>query len=207
MRLNKDATNPFYTIFHPFDCSWDIRFKQKGSYVFACVILVVMFLTSIFQRQSTGYIFNKNNINELNVFVQLAGVALPYGLFVIANWVISILMNGTGRFRDIAIYTAYCCVPYIIGIIGSVLMSNVLTREEPFAEYLLVFGAAWSVVILFIGLMVMHQYGFVENVFSFFCTIFVMFILLFLIMLVGSLASDLYTFVGTIVKEVGFRIS
>lgn len=207
MKLSKDATNPFYTILHPFDCSWDIRFKQKGSYVFAGMILAVMFLTSIFQRQSTGYIFNYNNLSELNVFVQLAGVVLPYGLFIIANWVISILMNGTGRFRDIAIYTAYCCVPYILGTIGSVLMSNVLVREEPFAEYLMFFGTAWSLIILFIGLMTMHQYGFVQNVVSFFCTIFVMFILMFLMMLVGSLASDLYTFIGTIVKEIGFRIS
>ena len=62
MKLSKDATNPFYTILHPFDCSWDIRFKQKGSYVFAGMILAVMFLTSIFQRQSTGYIFNYNNL-------------------------------------------------------------------------------------------------------------------------------------------------
>lgn len=208
MKLNKkDATNPFYTIFHPFDCSWDIRFKQKGSYAISGVILVVLFLATIFQRQNTSYIFNSNNLSELNIFIQLLGVALPYGLFVVANWIMSILMNGTGRFRDIAIYTAYCVVPYGIGIIVSTMMSNVLVKEEPFAEYVFVFGAAWSVVILFIGLMVMHQYGFVQSVFSIFCTVCVMFILLFLIMMVGSLATDLYSFVGTIIKEIGFRIS
>lgn len=207
MREKKTATNPFYTIMHPFDCSYDIRFKGKGNLWFTIVILLAMFLTSIFQRQNTGYIFNSNKLSDLNTLLQLVGAVLPFVLFVISNWVVSILMNGTGRFRDIWIYSAYCCIPYIIGNIGAVLLSNVLVKEEPFAGYLQVFGAAWSLVILFIGLMVMHEYGFTKSLFSVACTIFVMFILLFLIMLAGSLATDLYGFVLTVVREIMFRIS
>lgn len=203
----KTATNPFYTILHPFDCAYDIRFKGKGNIWFTLIILAVFFLSSVFQRQNTGYIFNSNKLSDLNAPLKLVGVALPFVLFVISNWVVSILMNGTGRFTTIWIYTAYCCVPYILGIILSTLLSNVLVQGEPFAQYVQVFGAAWSLVILFIGLMVMHEYGFSKNIFSCFCTICIMLILLFLIMLVGSLASDLYGFVATIVREITFRIS
>ena len=128
-------------------------------------------------------------------------------LFVISNWVVSILMNGTGRFRDIWIYTAYCCIPYMLGNIGSVLLSNVLVKEEPFGDYVSILGATWSLVILFIGLMVMHECGFTKNIFSCFCTICIMLVLLFLIMLVGSLATDLYGFVVTIFREIMFRVS
>ncbi|MCI9219191.1 MAG: YIP1 family protein [Lachnospiraceae bacterium] len=207
MKEKKTATNPFYTIMHPFDCSYDIRFKEKGNTGITIVILLFFFLTSIFQRQNTGYIFNDNKLSDLNVFLQFISVALPFVLFVISNWVVAILMNGTGRFRDIWIYTAYCCIPFILGNIVSVLLSNVLVREEPFGGYVQVFGAAWSLVILFIGLMIMHEYGFTQNLFSCVCTIFVMFILLFLIMLVGNLATDLYGFVMTVVKEITFRMS
>lgn len=207
MKEKKSATNPFYTIMHPFNGSYDIRFKGKGNTWFTIIILVVLFLTSIFQRQNTGYIFNNNKLSDLNVFLQFIGVFLPFVLFAISNWVVAILMNGTGRFRDIWIYGAYCCIPYILGNILSVLFSNVLVREEPFGGYVQVFGVAWSLVILFIGLMTMHEYGFTQNVFSCACTIFVMFILLFLIMLVGNLATDLYGFVMTVVKEIVFRMS
>ena len=116
-------------------------------------------------------------------------------------------MNGTGKFRDIWIYTAYCCVPYIICNVLAVLLSNVLVAAEPFAGYVSTFGSAWSLVVLFIGLMVIHEYGFVKNVFSCFCTLFVMFLLVFLIMLLGSLTSDLYGFVVTIAKEILYRVS
>lgn len=207
MRDRKTATNPFYTIMHPFDCSYDIRFKEKGNLWFTIVILVLLFLTSIFQRQNTGYIFNNNKLSDLNTVLQFVGVALPFVLFVISNWVVSILMNGTARFRDIWIYTAYCCIPYMLGNIGSVLLSNVLVKEEPFGEYVSILGVAWSLVILFIGLMVMHEYGFTKNIFSCFCTICIMLVLLFLIMLVGSLATDLYGFVVTIFREIMFRVS
>lgn len=207
MKEKKSATNPFYTIMHPFNCSYDIRFKEKGNTVFTIIILTVFFLTSIYQRQNTGYIFNNNKLSELNVFLQFISVVLPFVLFVISNWIVAILMNGTGRFRDIWIYGAYCCVPFILGNIVSVWLSNILVREEPFGGYVQVAGAAWSLIILFIGLMIMHEYGFTQNVFSCICTIFVMFILLFLIMLVGNLASDLYGFVMTVAKELIFRMS
>lgn len=207
MKNKKTATNPFYTIMHPFDASYDIRYKEKGNWYFSLIILLVFFLVSVFQRQSTGYIFNNNKLSDLNAPLKFVGVVLPFTLFVIANWVVSILFNGTGRFRDIWIYSAYCCIPYIIGNFVAVLLSNVLVMEEPFGEYVQIFGAAWSLIILFIGLMVMHEYNFTKNLFGCLCTIFIMFILFFLIMLLGSLASDLYGFVVTIAKEIMFRVS
>lgn len=207
MKNKKTATNPFYTIMHPFDASYDIRYKNKGNWYFSLIILLVFFLVSVFQRQSTGYIFNNNKLSDLNAPLKFVGVILPFTLFVIANWVVSILFNGTGRFRDIWIYSAYCCIPYIIGNFVAVLLSNVLVMEEPFGEYVQIFGAAWSLIILFIGLMVMHEYHFTKNLFGCLCTIFIMFILFFLIMLLGSLASDLYGFVVTIAKEIMFRVS
>ena len=65
----KTATNPFHTIMHPFDASYDIRFKGKGNVPISIVILGALFLTTIFQRQSTGYIFNYNKLSDLNVFL------------------------------------------------------------------------------------------------------------------------------------------
>ena len=204
---NRNYTNPFVTIFHPFDASYDIRFKNRGSWRISCVILVLMFFASVFSRQNTSYIFNYNKLSDFNVLLQLLGVALPFGLFVISNWIMGILLDGTGRFRDIFIYTSYSLVPFVIGTFASVVVSNGLTMEEPFADYLFIAGAAWSIILEFIGLMIMHEYGFVKNCFSCACTLVTMLILVFLIMLVGSLASDFSGFVTTITREILFRLS
>ena len=111
----RNYTNPFVTIMHPFDASYDIRFKNKGSWSISCVILALMFFASVFSRQNTSYIFNYNKLSDFNVLLQMLGVALPFGLFVISNWIVGILLSGTGRFRDIFIYTSYCMVPFVIG--------------------------------------------------------------------------------------------
>ena len=203
---NRNYTNPFVTILHPFDGSYDIRFKNRGSVGISCVILVLLFFASVFSRQNTSYIFNYNKLSDFNL-LQLLGVALPFGLFVIANWIIGILLDGTGRFRDIFIYTSYCLVPFVIGTFFGAVVSNGLTMEEPFADYLIIAGAAWSIIIEFIGLMVMHEYGFVKNCFACACTLATMLIMVFLIMLGGSLASDLIGFLTTITREILFRMS
>ena len=204
---NRNYNNPFVTILHPFDSSYDIRFKNRGSVGISCVILALLFFASVFSRQNTGYIFNRNKLSDFNVLLQFLGVALPFGLFVVANWVMGILLEGSARFRDIFIYTSYSLVPYVIGTFGGAVMSNGLTMEEPFADYLIIAGAAWSIVNVFIGLMVMHEYGFVKNCFSCACTLATMLIMVFLIMLGGSLASDFIGFVTTIAREILFRLS
>ena len=204
---NRNYTNPFVTIMHPFDGSYDIRFKNRGSVSISCVILVCMFFASVFSRQNTSYIFNRNKLSDFNVMMQLLGVALPVGLFMISNWIMGILLDGSARFRDIFIYTSYSLVPYVIGIFAGAVVSNGLTMEEPFADYIIIAGTAWSAVSLFIGLMIMHEYGFVKNCFSTACTLATMLILVFLIMLGGSLASDFIGFVTTITRELLFRVS
>lgn len=202
----KTANNPFYVIFHPFDASYDIRRKEKGSYHIAAALLLIWFFISIMERQNTGYIFNYNKLSELNVLIQFAKVILPFSMWVCGNWIVSILMNGTGRFRDIFIYSAYCALPYMIGCILSIFLSNLLAMNEPFASYVSVFGTAWSLIILFIGMMVIHEYRFKEAIAACLFSVFVMAILLFLMMLVGNLFTEFSGFIQTIYKEILFRL-
>jgi len=202
----KNATNPFYTIMHPFDSSYDIRFKNRGSISASVIILVIWFFASVMQRQNTGFVFNSNKLSDLNIFILMAKVVLPFCMWTCANWIISILMNGTGRLRDIWIYSAYCAVPYIAAMMISTLFSNVLVMNEPFANYVMLFGTGWSLIILFIGTMVMHEYGFKENIAACLLSIGAMAIILFLTMLVGNLYTEFVNFIKIIMNEILFRL-
>ena len=59
---NRNYTNPFVTILHPFDASYDIRFKNRGSVGISCVILVLLFFASVFSRQNTKSSGNEQRI-------------------------------------------------------------------------------------------------------------------------------------------------
>lgn len=204
--MDLKADNPFYTMLHPFDGFYDVRAKKAGKAYLSFIILILWCLVSIFERQSTGYIFNHNKISELNIFLQIAKVIIPFVMWVYGNWIISILMNGTGSFRDIWLVSAYSAVPYIMSVIISVCLSNILVMNEPFAQYAIVFGMLWSLLILFIGMMVIHEYTFSQNVTSVIFSVAVMGVILFLMMLLMTLWSQFYFFIRTIITEILFRI-
>ncbi|HHX61308.1 MAG TPA: YIP1 family protein [Epulopiscium sp.] len=202
----KSASNPFYMVFHPFDSSYDIRFKNEGIYSYTIIILLLWFLSAIMVRQNTGFIFNRNKLSDLNVFILFAKVVIPFIMWVVGNWVVSILINGTGRFKDIWIVSAYAAIPYIISTLGSVILSNMLVMNEPFAEYLLLFGTAWSLIILFVGMMVIHEYKFTENITACLFSIAVMAIILFFLVLIGNLYQEFMNFIRSIYTEILFRL-
>ena len=54
----EDLKNLFYTLFHPFDGFFEMKFRKKGSMALATVLLVLYGLVSIFNTQYTGFIFN-----------------------------------------------------------------------------------------------------------------------------------------------------
>lgn len=200
------TSNPFHVIYHPFDSFYEVRAKNEGEIAYTVLILLIWFIAGIFKRQNTGYIFNYNKLSELNIFLQLAIVCIPFVMWVTGNWVMSIFMNGIGRFRDIWIVSAYSAVPYILATFLSVMFSNVLSKTEPFADYILFFGATWSLILLFIGTMVIHEYKFTQNILSTVLTVGVMLSILFLAMLLGSLLSELVTFFKTVTREILFRL-
>ncbi|WMJ86793.1 Yip1 family protein [Anaerocolumna sp. MB42-C2] len=207
MKMKKaKASNPFYMIFHPFDASYDIRFKNEGVFGISFVILFIWFLASIMERQNTGFIFNHNKLSDLNVFVVFAKVVFPFAMWTCGNWVVSILKNGTGRFRDIWILSAYCSVPHIIAKITGIFLSNFLVLNEPFADYVKLFGLLWSLIILFIGTMIIHEYGFTETIAACIFSVGIMAVILFISVLVGNLYTEFINFIKTIFSEILFRL-
>lgn len=204
--IHWNPSNPFFAMFHPFDASYDIRFKDFGSAKISCAILVLWFLAVVMERQNTGFIFNYNKVSDINIFLVLAKALCPFLMWVCGNWVISILMNGTGRFRDIFIVSAYSLLPFTLAKIGSVALSNILVRNEPFAQYVSLFGMGWSIIVIFIGTMIMHEYGFKRNLAAILFSVCVMAVILFFFVLIGNLLTEFINFIKTIVSEFLFRL-
>ncbi|HWT73447.1 MAG TPA: YIP1 family protein [Mobilitalea sp.] len=200
------ASNPFYLMFHPFNASYDIRFKNEGIPVISYLILIIWFFAQVMECQNTGFIFNFNKLSDINVFILFAKVVIPFAMWTCGNWVVSILINGTGRFRDIWILSSYCAVPHIIAMLCRVFLSNVLVMNEPFADYVSLFGMGWSLIILFIGTMVIHEYGFTENITACLFSVGIMAIILFFTVLVGNLYTEFISFIKIIFSEILFRL-
>lgn len=115
-------------------------------------------------------------------------------------------MTGKGKFNEIMTVTAYALIPYIASLFINLALSNVLSQNEGvFMAVVSVIGLVWSAAILFAGMMTIHQYSVGKTVLSFLVTIVGMLILVFLMVLVITLAAQVMSFVDSIIREVSIR--
>lgn len=197
----------FYLLFHPADGFFELRHNGKYSLWIANLLASLWFLLEALTFNYSGFIFNYNNAADfsvISIFITTVGLCF---IFCLSNWLFSTFFNGKGRFKEVWIYFCYSLVPMLFSSAINLLLSQFLTKDESmFMEYIGVIGTAWTIILVVIALQQLHQYAFVQNLFSLFASVVGVMILLF----IGLLAVNLYTqcesFLSSVIKEVLYRI-
>lgn len=173
----------------------------------ALTFLVLLIITYILRRQYTGFIFNENDPKELNVFIEIISVLLPFFLWATANWCITTLMDGEGSYRDIVIATAYALVPLILINLPLVPFSRIINMEEgAFYYFFASVSVLWTGALILAGASVTHQYTMTKTVFTSILSVVGMGLMIFIGLLVFSLLQQMISFVYTIYREIAFRL-
>lgn len=199
--------NPLRCLLHPFEAYYAVKDERKGSVLAASLIVLLFFFSALLQRQNTGFIFNYADLSALNIWLIATKTLVLYVLWVTCNWAVATWMDGEGKAVEIVIISAYSLLPYVFATIISTLLSNVLLQEEgAFLHYFAVIGILWSAVLMIIGMMIIHDYGFVKTLQSLLMTFIAMGIVVFLVILFYTLFHQLYVFFYTIYNELLFRL-
>lgn len=149
----------FYVCFHPFDGFYDLKYEKKGNLTTAVSILVLSVITTILENTSTSYIFNYNNPKYVNILFITLTKLLPLIMFAIANWCLTTLMDGKGRFKDIFIFTCYAQMPIIMINLPMIFVSHLLVAEEGSLYHtMFTISGIWSLALLAAGTMQTHDY-------------------------------------------------
>lgn len=195
----------FYVIFHPFDGVWDIKHEKRGSKRGAAIIFGAVLLSVAVNKLITGYIFNPDGKN--GVLNSILAALLLMVLFCVSNWCFTTLMNGKGRFKDILITVCYCLTPIVFVMIPAGIFTNILViSESGVITMLTAAGFIWAGILLFLGIMVTHQYSLPKNVLSFILTIIGMMAILFVGLLIINLFGRIGTFIGNLLTELSLRM-
>lgn len=196
-----------YVIFHPFDGFWDLSHEQRGSMAAAHTFLFLFLLTYVLRLMCTNFQFITANVQFINIYEQCASLLLPFLILCIANWGLSTLFDGKGRFKDIYMAMCYALVPYILIQLPLVLISHLISFDE-YAYYTVLAGISviWSVALVFVGLMQVHDYSPGKTLLFIVATVFGAMIILFLILVFFSLLSDAIGYFVSLYREVIFRL-
>ena len=108
-------------------------------------------------------------------------MALLIFLFTVGNWSITTLLEGKGTYRNLYCYRIFIIPVVIIGF-PAVFISNYLTLDE-IGLYSLAMSAAYFLtgVMLFMGILNIHEYGLLKTIFTFILTVVAMAFMAFLV--------------------------
>ena len=196
-----------YVIFHPFDGFWDLVHEQRGSLAAAHTFLFLFLLTRVLKLMLTNFQFISAPLQYINIYEQCGSLLLPFLILCVANWALSTLFDGKGRFKDIYMAMCYALVPYVLIQLPLIFISHAISFDE--ASYYEVFmgiSVIWCVFLAFVGLMQVHDYSPGKTIIFLFFTIFGALVILFLILVFFSLLSDAVAFFVSLYREIVFRL-
>ena len=157
-------------------------------------------------RIYASFVVNDIEPRTVNSMAELAGVLILYLVLCVGNWSVTCLMEGEGRFKDILIAVGYSMLPMVVGtVLATIVSQGVAENEEAFYTILIGIGTAYTVIMMLIGIMQIHNYTLGKTLITLFLTIIAVLIIIFLALLVFNFITRCTAFFRSIYTELIFR--
>ena len=191
-----------YALFHPNKGITELVAEHKKMNIATVIILLSAFLISIISYRFTGFIFNQNDPNKMDIVTMFVGIAGIFVIAVAANWLVTTMTDGTGKLPEIANVIAFSLLPVLCSQILNTILSNVLTASESmFLSVISVIGYLWTAVLLVLGLAKIHQFSFSRNLLMLGLTVVEICIILVLLLLCFSITKQIQIFFSSVFDE------
>ena len=196
----------FHVMFHPFDGFWDLKHEKRGSVRAGIVFIVITILAYFYKAIGQGYMIDQRQ-GTSSIMTWIISVLVTVFLWAISNWCLTTLFDGEGSFKDIFIATSYCLLPVPITVIPCTLISNfIIDSEVSMISFVETLGIIYMVLLVFIGMMVTHDYTMGKNIITSAGTIVAMVFIMFVAALFSTLLIKIVGFVSNIVIELRYRM-
>lgn len=196
---------PFRLLVHPIDGFTDLKYEGRSSLLIANVLMVLYIFQRLLSASETGYLFNtkQESLNLLIIAGQIVSLLL---LWTICNWAMCTLTEGEGKLSEIWIVICYALLPSILFGFIQILISHTLSLDEH-AIYAVfhTIGTGWTLLLAFLGMMVVHQYSVSKTMLSVIYTGVCIVIVLFLLLLFFTISQQLFGFIIGLAQEISYR--
>jgi len=205
--LGKTLKYSLYVCTHPLDGFWDLTHEKRGSIGAANVIIACAVIVEVLRLTLTNFQFVTINMEYFNSIIVAMRILLPVGLWTVANWSLTTLMDGKGRMFEIYMSVCYALTPYVIINAIMIVLSQLITFDEGAIYWVLAsFSAIWTGILILAGMMMVHDYSLPKTLFSSLLTIVGMGVMVFIFVIFFSLISDAVSYFVSLYKEILFRL-
>ncbi|MGO4547918.1 YIP1 family protein [Paenibacillus sp. 2TAB23] len=196
----------WYLIKHPVDGFYAIRYEYKAGWLSSLIVFMAALASFAYMQAGTSFIFNPSVLVGIDLFpitIQFTGIWLGW---VVANYLISSLLRGEGRFRDVFYGSSYALFPIILIGIPVTLLSHALTLNElAIFNFLKLLILVWAALLFVWMVQGIHNYTFIEALFIIVLSLIALAIIIVLIFILISLSIELINFINSLYQEVVIR--
>ena len=205
-KLLREISYSKHTMYHPFDGFWDLKHEKRGSLLGANILVILFVVLYALRVQFSGYIFTGMLPSEINTLYEIIKIVLPLGLWCVANWCFTSLMDGEGTMKDIYIGMAYSLRPYIITAIPLWILSHILSQDEAFI-YTTISSIVmiWMLALIFLSMMVTHDYSLSKAIVVTVLTLIGICLILFIALTFTNIVQKIYDFAMDLYREFIYR--
>ena len=200
---NKELSLMFSVLTHPSNSFTDIKEKKQGSVLLCAISVLVFYIVTILQTLKGGFLFtvyDAASFNSLWLFVKTVGLV---GLWILANWMVCTLLQGKGRFKEIAIVTCYSLLPLIIEKAIRLILTNVLLpTEASFLNILDTIAILYFLILIIIGLIKIHDFSMGRLIGTSVLSLAGVAAIVFLVITIVILVQQFGGFIVTVVTEI-----
>jgi len=205
--VGKTLKYSLYVCTHPLDGFWDLTHEKRGSIAAANIIIALAVIVEVLRLTLTNFQFVTINMEYFNSIIVALRILLPVGLWTVANWSLTTLMDGKGRMFEIYMSICYALTPYVIINVIMIILSQFITFEEGAIYWVLSgFAALWTGLLILSAMMMVHDYSLLKTLFSSFLTVIGMGVMVFIFVIFFSLISDAFAYFVSLYKEIMFRL-
>jgi hypothetical protein len=197
---------PIYILGRPFVGFYAMKYENKGTLKLALFNFLAVCISYAISDQYASLLVNDSHPMMRNSLYGMLVLTATLLLFCISNWSVTSLTDGEGRFKDIIMAVCYAMTPLILTIVPATLLSNILAADEVGLYHLLLtVGMVYFIILVFIGLITVHNYGAAKAFLTVLLTFVAILIIVFLIALLFTLWFQLYGFGYSVYTELIFR--
>ena len=152
--LKRQLQYAFVPIYHPFDGFYEMKRHGRGGVLGALVIFAAATFCALASQYLSGYLYSDVYSSDTNLLLEAAQFLFPFLLLIVANYCVTSLLDGEGRFRDIFVTVGYSLLPLVLLLPLFIVAANFLSLDEGVILTLIqIIAYGWSILLIFWGLL------------------------------------------------------
>jgi len=206
IRIVGELLHVFRMLRHPID-GYEELVSGKASVLSATILLVILAVVRLYEVYQTSFIFSGVDPLRVSMTTELLKLFVPLLAWIVCNYMVSIISDGEGKFKDVYKGSIYALSPYIVLGVPLTLLSKGLTLMEAVVyddSRLIILG--WCVILMVIMVKEIHGYELKETFKNVAVTLSGMAVMALIAFIFFGLSSQLWDFVRSIAEEVKYRV-